>query len=127
MQVKNNMNSASENFTPRERVNDDLLARLLRENEPQTAVPVQARPQAGPCPRRTDNLCDPTRYSRPERASDGNSRCPARGRSLAMVYSPVQEFEELYDAEEGLCRGTIFRQLDLPLMVGKCQEGRWNR
>ena len=37
-----------------------------------------------------------------------------RGMSLAMVYSPCQEFEDLYDHTEGLHRGTIFRQLDKP-------------
>lgn len=37
-----------------------------------------------------------------------------RGMSLAMVYSPCQEFEDLYDHTEGLRRGTIFRQLDKP-------------
>ena len=44
------------------------------------------------------------------------------GMSLAMVYSPCQEFEDLYDHTEGLKRGTIFRALDLPFSGkgGKC-------
>ena len=33
---------------------------------------------------------------------------------LAMVYSPLQEFRELYDADVALGRGTIFAELDLP-------------
>ena len=37
-----------------------------------------------------------------------------RGMSLAMVYSPCQEFDDLYDHSEGLRRGTIFRALDKP-------------
>ena len=40
------------------------------------------------------------------------------GMSLAMVYSPCQEFEDLYDHTEGHRRGTIFRALDKPF-VGK--------
>ena len=36
--------------------------------------------------------------------------CP----SLAMVYAPVQAFEDLYQPEEALCKGTLFKQLDLP-------------
>lgn len=36
------------------------------------------------------------------------------GKSLAMVYSPYQKFRELYEPEEGLSRGTIFRELDKP-------------
>lgn len=39
------------------------------------------------------------------------------GYPLAMVYSPVQEWTELYCESEGLRRGTIFKQLDLPLEV----------
>ena len=39
---------------------------------------------------------------------------------LAMVYSPVQEWRELYDEETGLSRGTMFKELDLPFL------GSWN-
>ncbi|MBQ8356228.1 MAG: spore coat associated protein CotJA [Clostridia bacterium] len=38
------------------------------------------------------------------------------GRSLAMVYSPCQEFEEIYAPEAGLSRGTIFMKLDKPFL-----------
>ena len=36
------------------------------------------------------------------------------GRSLAMVYSPCQEFEGVYGPMEGLGAGTIFRELEKP-------------
>ena len=36
------------------------------------------------------------------------------GKSLAMVYSPCQEFEIVWCAEEGLCNGTIFQELYKP-------------
>ena len=36
------------------------------------------------------------------------------GKSLAMVYSPCQMFEGLYTPEEGLCRGTVFMELEKP-------------
>ena len=36
------------------------------------------------------------------------------GQSLAMVYSPLQEFDHLYEPEAGLCAGTIFRELEKP-------------
>ena len=45
------------------------------------------------------------------------------GMSLAMVYSPCQEFEDLYDHTDGLKHGTIFRALDKPF-VGK--GGKYN-
>lgn len=38
--------------------------------------------------------------------------------SLAMVYAPHQAFRDLYDKEEALSRGTLFRELDKPLEVG---------
>jgi hypothetical protein len=36
------------------------------------------------------------------------------GRSLAMVYSPCQVFEGIYAPMEGLCRGTVFMELEKP-------------
>ena len=36
------------------------------------------------------------------------------GRSLAMVYSPCQEFEGVYEPLAGLAAGTIFRELEKP-------------
>ena len=36
------------------------------------------------------------------------------GRSLAMVYSPCQEFEGIYEPTAGLMAGTIFRELEKP-------------
>ena len=33
-------------------------------------------------------------------------QCPPQGRSLAMVYAPVQEWQELYDPCAALQRGT---------------------
>ena len=43
----------------------------------------------------------------------GENGCLA-GRSLAMVYSPCQEFEGVLSPMEGLAAGTIFRELDKP-------------
>ena len=31
-----------------------------------------------------------------------------------MVYSPCQEFAGIYAPEEGLCRGTVFMELEKP-------------
>ena len=41
--------------------------------------------------------------------------------SLAMVYSPYQHFRLLYEPEQGLSRGTIFKELDMPFEGdGRC-------
>ena len=41
---------------------------------------------------------------------------------LAMVYSPYQEWHELYDLESGFCQGTIFKELDKPFL-GAARNG----
>lgn len=38
---------------------------------------------------------------------------------LAMTYTPMQQFENLYEPQEGFQRGTIFRGLDLPFIGGQ--------
>jgi len=40
------------------------------------------------------------------------------GKPLAMVYSVLQDFDELYDKEMALTRGTVFKKLDLPFLGG---------
>ena len=39
-----------------------------------------------------------------------------KGYPLAMVYSPMQEFDKLYDIDKGFNAGTIFSELDLPFL-----------
>lgn len=45
--------------------------------------------------------------------------------ALAMVYSPVQEWQNLYSVEEGLCEGTIFRELNKPFYGPRCNGGSY--
>ena len=46
-----------------------------------------------------------------------------RGYPLASVYSPLQNFEDIYDLETGLTRGTIFQRLDLPFICDGMSGG----
>jgi len=40
---------------------------------------------------------------------------------LAMAYVPWQCWKCLYEPKEGLCRGTIFKELDMPFLgAGGC-------
>lgn len=48
------------------------------------------------------------------------------GSPLAMVYSPDQEWRELYSDDEALNRGTLFKELDKPFYPG-CKTGRCSR
>lgn len=50
--------------------------------------------------------------------AEQTGKCLA-GSSLAMVYAPWQSFEELYEPEEALCRGTLFKALDKPFCGGR--------
>ena len=49
------------------------------------------------------------------RPGGGGAALPA-GPSLAMVYAPEQDFSQLYDVRQGLCKGTIFMELDKPFL-----------
>lgn len=42
---------------------------------------------------------------------------------LAMVYSPLQEFREIYAPDVALSRGTMFAELDLPFEGGNGKRG----
>ena len=96
------MNTKNENFTPRERVDADLLERLLRENDGETAAPAQAQPQPRPMTQRSAErrrrvIEKPCPYRMPrteEKGKETDSVSPA-GWPLAMVYSPAQDFEDL--------------------------------
>ena len=46
----------------------------------------------------------------------GKSGWGLKGHPLASVYSPIQEFDNLYELDKGFSAGTIFSELDLPFM-----------
>ena len=41
--------------------------------------------------------------------------------TVGMGYVPMQRWEQTYDMENGMRRGTIFPSLDLPFMMGRCR------
>ena len=47
---------------------------------------------------------------------------PADARPLAMVYSPEQEWRDLYENEVGHERGTIFKELEFPFWGGDARD-----
>ena len=64
------------------------------------------------CP---DNAC---KHEEVKRKSWG-----LEGYPLASVYAPIQEFDDLYDKETALARGTVFAELDLPFMGDSVYKG----
>ena len=69
--------------------------------------PVQGMPSAAARPRRMDG-CPDTRDFFPEETA------------IAMAYVPWQVWEQPYPLEQGFNRGTIFPELDLPFVMGRC-------
>ena len=51
------------------------------------------------------------------------ARWGIKGHPLAMMYAPLQEWRSLYDLDTALSRGTLFSELDLPFLGGKCNIG----
>lgn len=39
---------------------------------------------------------------------------------IGMAYVPYQQWDEIYEANEGFCRGTMFPMLDYPFKGGDC-------
>lgn len=117
------MNSFDETMTPRDRVDgiDSILRELMGTELEENPLPTPpscrddrkiAQQNSGHCNMRM-SLCPDGEYA-----------------SLAMVYSPYQKFDDLYDTcEEALAHGTLFRSLYMPMenmsnsgMKGGCRK-----
>ncbi|MBR2951431.1 MAG: spore coat associated protein CotJA [Clostridia bacterium] len=97
------MNSFDENMTPRDRVDgiDSILRELMGDELLENPLP-------SPPPCQTGN------DDRQEHHSTHGRGCEFL--SLAMVISPYQEFDNLFDCyEEALQKGTLFRDLYMPM------------
>lgn len=74
-----------------------------------------------------------SRHSRMGDCTDMNGKCMSEDmhrRSwglenypLASVYAPLQDFDDLYDKETALHKGTVFAKLDLPFMGESVYKG----
>ena len=116
--------------TPRERIGDPLLRRMLEESRAFDKLD-------GGCPlcdtserggsdcrgqRRTAQVAARPMPPMPSMPPMQKGHCGGEGYSgwglsehpLAMAYSPMQVWRNVYEAEDGLGRGTIFAELDLP-------------
>lgn len=102
------MYTQDDTMTPRERISEDMLRRMLggdyRNNANNTN---NANNGNNAWERRENGSCN--------NHSNGGSWA-LRGYPLASVYAPYQEFRGLYDKETALNQGTLFSELDLPFM-----------
>ena len=133
MKMKKQMNS------PRDRVDDALLVRLLNESEHFNGnygnCGNSTRRSNSSCGcRRTQFNINPTVDIRPRRenvnqeGSSDNCGCDREDDCakknclsdypLAMSYTPDQEWRNLFPIEEALHHGTVFCELELPFYPG---------
>lgn len=92
----------NDNRTPRERVDDSVLRRMLGGADGILPAPADGGQQKRELP------CNP---------DGGKGARPVNYYSLGMVYSPTQSWREVYDVDTALARGTMFRELDMPWEV----------
>lgn len=45
------------------------------------------------------------------------------GYPVGMVFAPLQRFDNIYDLDTALARGTVFGELDLPFTCGEKMKG----
>ncbi len=94
-------------MTPRDRISDDMLRRLLGDSLPTPSAWEAPSPD-----------CNYGCSDHGGRHSWGLENYP-----LASVYAPLQTFRALYDRDAALKTGTIFSELDLPFMGKTVKEG----
>ena len=84
------------------------------------------------CMRQPDSRRDNTPYqdscSTPHRQMNNQELCAGIALDqmpVTMAYVPWTKWRNIYEAEKGLRRGTIFQDLDKPFRgIGGCQNGR---
>lgn len=123
--------------TPREMVDDETLTQLLEESEMPSAQysrisSTQNTTSCGCRNRYQSNRPSPYQMTRqvqqpPKNDNTGSNYdcgCEDRetcevnsclnGKHLAMAYFPDQSFDEMFDVDEALSHGTLFKKLELP-------------
>lgn len=107
--------------SPRDRLDESLLTRVAEQRRSSCRGNNQARNIERGCgcnqaseayERENSCSCEHDNYNNDE-----------FDYSLAMVYSPHQEWQNIYCEEEGLAAGTIFKELDKPFYGPKCHGG----
>ena len=119
-------------MTPKERVNEALRQRMYEAQNGSPLAHGRENDSTPPCRDRlsqSDNSSSRERRegccAREERldSHSGRKTWGLEDYPLASVYAPLQSWRNLYDAEAGLSRGTIFKELDLPFLCGERKGG----
>ncbi len=94
--------------TPRDRVSDEFMRRLLEGDVQQ---------------HRQETACGCNRADSSRNSADAPNCRMLEGQSLAMVYSPCHSWRGIYAPDMALRRGTMFKELDKPWGVENMKGG----
>lgn len=72
-----------------------------------------------PCEFRHSPINDEMEIFSKHQQNDGISPFP-ENTPIGMAYVPYQQWGEIYAANDGFCRGTMFPELDYPFKGGDC-------
>lgn len=103
-------------MSEREPLGNSYLRQILEGSE---------RGQRSCCDQHEDGCCEHAHEHEASCQYDGCGAATAANRwglscyPLASVYSPLQEFRDIYDIDTALGEGTIFKELNLPFLGGK--------
>ena len=89
------------------------VQRPMQPDMPRQQMPAQSRNSASPAERPSCSLRQPN--------CETTQRDCLSDMSVAMAYVPMQRWNQVYDMSRGLTRGTIFPELDLPFVMGRCR------
>lgn len=115
--------------TPRDCLDPRMLDRLMEQSHlhNEGGCGCEAESQELRQERSSCSVCNNERIGRntdPRVCGCENDHYPSEfNYALAMVYSPKQEWQNLYCEEEGMKAGTIFKELDKPFYGSKCHGG----
>lgn len=128
------MDYKNDNRTPRDRITGEFLSELLFteaggdcNNTPCPAVPRSRIAE------KTMGSVNPCRKCQlPDGYNSGSSHIQHRkcsdsveitgNYSLAMAYVKMQDFDNLFEPEDGFCEGTIFKTLRFPFYPTPCRK-----
>ncbi len=120
------MYSADDMRTPRDRVDEEFIRRLLADDDHDRSDCSCRGCEEKNMPGRER---DSEVMQRNVSGGEGMHRChKLENESLAMVYSPCQIWRGIYSPDMALRRGTLFKELDKPWEVegvrGGCYRGK---
>ena len=111
---------------------DDILSRRDRAAEDLLKQMIESHGVCGHengCSQSDDSYGNLRHGEAMPRYEDAHSSWGLDGYPLAMVYSTIQKWRNIYDIETALVRGTIFEELDLPFLgkEGCCNDAKNDR